>query len=239
VVAVCVCLAGVAPLIAAHPVFAQQTPGEPAPADPWATPPEATPPPEAAPADPWATPPEATPPPARTPPPDAPGYPPPRLTEPMVAPQGPRVFLSSDNPNPRLQQLSRVRWEDVCLTPCGVRVDPHGLYRIGGGTVRKTDPFRLPARSGDVIINVEAGSNVKHFVGLGLMIGGAVSIGYGALFYLVSRNEQTYSDPYLTNYQNNTNDTVIAVAVVLAVVGAVLEGVGISLWNSETTIHIH
>ena len=238
-VAVCVLLAGAAPLLAARPVFAQQAPGEPAPPVPGqAPPPQATPPPE------------ATPPPGANPFPEvetnpfpeaeAPRYPPPRLTEPMAAPRGPRVFLRSDNPNPRLQQLSRVRWEDVCLTPCGVYVDPRGTYRIGGGTVRKTGPFHLPARSGDVVIDVEAGSNVKHFVGLGLMIGGAVSLGYGALFYLAFHNMTTETyDPTTHSIQTQSDNTGVVVAVVFAVLGAVLGGVGISLWNSDTTIHVH
>lgn len=152
-------------------------------------------------------------------------------------PRGPRVFLTSDDPNPRLQQLSRVKWEDVCLTPCGVRVDPRGLYRIGGGTVRRTEPFRLRQSSGDVIIDVEAGSNVKHFVGLGLMIGGVVSLGYAAASYLLF---QSVDNNYpTTTGSTSANDAAVTFSIILAVVGAVLEGVGIPLWNSNTTIHIH
>ena len=107
---------------------------------------------------------------------------PPRLNEPMQPVAGPRVMLRVDNPNARLQQFTPLRWRDVCIAPCGVTVDPAATYRIGGGTSMASDPFMLPRSAGDVYIDAQVGSKVKHWVGLGLMIGGVVAAGYGLLW---------------------------------------------------------
>jgi hypothetical protein len=150
-------------------------------------------------------------------------------------PAGPRVFLRSDNANPRLQHLGRIKWTDVCVSPCGVNVEPGGLYRIGGGTIRKSDPFQLPRASGDVVIDVQAGSNVKHFVGLGLMIGGVVAAAYGSLFWFVL-HESAMSDSYTAASDNRGARDV---AIFFGAITAILEGIGIPLFASSTSVEIH
>jgi hypothetical protein len=201
-----------------------------------------TPPPQAAPAQ--TAPAQVAPP--QWPPPNYPlpsyppaYYPPPRLVQPMAAwsATGPRVTLNSDSVRPMLQHLGRTKWEDVCLTPCGVQVDPAGLYRIGGSTVRKSDPFQLPRASGDVLIDVEAGSNTKHFVGLGLMIGGAVSFGYGSIFWLLFHSTAN-SDPYSTT-QASDNRAARDIAIFFGAITAILEGIGIPLLLSSTSVTVH
>jgi hypothetical protein len=218
-VAVCVLVAGLAPAFGAR-VGQAQTP---------AAPPVYPPPPQV---------PPGYPPPPGYPgyPPPGPYYPPPRLAEPMgLNPMGPRVFLRSDGANPRLQYLGRIKWSDVCTAPCGVNVEPGGLYRIGGGTIRKSDPFQLPRASGDVVIDVQVGSNVKHFVGLGLMIGGLVSAGYGTFFWLAF-HESAMSSSYSAASDNNAARDV---AIVFGAITAVLEGIGIALFSSSTSVDVH
>ena len=108
------------------------------------------------------------------------GWPPPAGMAPPPPVVGPRVILQVDNANGRLQQHTQLRWRDVCIAPCGTTVDPAALYRIGGGTSLASEPFQLPRASGDVYIDAQVGSKVKHWVGLGLMIGGAAAALYGA-----------------------------------------------------------
>jgi len=242
-VAVCVLVAGVGPLLGARPILAQAPPPSGYP-PPQAPPPSGYPPPQ-------APPPSGYPPPGYAPPPGAPSYPPPayyvpppayypppRLAEPMApVPTGPRVSLRADNQNVRLEQLSRTNWSTVCLTPCGYSVDANGIYRIGGTTIRKSDSFKLPRASGDVLIDVQAGSNTKHFVGLGLMIGGAVAAGYGTFIWFIlheaARNE------YSSSTAASDNRAAWEVAAFFGALTAVLEGVGYSLWSSSTSVQVH
>lgn len=129
---------------------------------------------------------------APSPPPAPPGYPyypPPPGTAaapyaglPPTGP-GPVIRLLSDRPEARLQQL-QLKWIDVCTTPCDRAVDPRALYRIGGGSVSKSDPFQLPRAEGTVTISAQTGSLTKKWVGFGMGIAGAAATAYGGLFYL-------------------------------------------------------
>src|SRR4051794_28246678 len=153
-------------------------------------------------------------------------WPPPRAAEPPPPVMGPRVILRADNPNVRLQQHTQLRWRDVCLAPCGGAVDPSALYRIGGGTAIASAPFPLPRASGEVYVDAQVGSKVKHWVGLGVMIGGAVAAGYGFLFWETSQgfNSAGGND----NFPRN-------LAIFCFGVGAVLEAVGLPMFFSDTT----
>jgi len=162
---------------------------------------------------------------------------PPRLNEPMQPVAGPRVTLRADNPNARLQQFTPLRWRDVCIAPCGITVDPAATYRIGGGTSITSHPFKLPRAAGDVYIDAQVGSKVKHWVGLGLMIGGAVAAGYGLLwwqfFSSVNVNEPS-GETGLTEFR----DTFRNVGLVFIGVGAVLEIVGLVMFAGGTSVRV-
>jgi hypothetical protein len=110
---------------------------------------------------PVAAPPAAPPPDAPSPPPYD-GYPPPQLARSMMPVAGPVVRLTTDTEAARLQ-LMRLRWMNVCSAPCDVAVDPNGIYRMGGGTVRPSEEFRMPRSQGTVLIDTQAGSTVKHW----------------------------------------------------------------------------
>ena len=76
------------------------------------------------------------------PPPPMPGPPvPPGPPGPPPA-YGPIVTVRSDHPRARLQVQGPLKWQDVCVAPCNVPVNPQGLYRIGGGA--RTPSMRWP-----------------------------------------------------------------------------------------------
>ena len=159
---------------------------------------------------------------------------PPRLAEPMQPVAGPRVRLQADNPSARLQQFTPLSWRDVCIAPCGVTVDPAATYRIGGGTSIPSETFMLPRAAGDVYIEADVGSKVKHWVGLGLMIGGAVAAGYGLLWWQFFSGAD---DPYNSSL-NDFRDTARNVGLVIIGVGAVLEIVGLVMFAGGTSVRV-
>ncbi len=159
---------------------------------------------------------------------------PPRLAEPMQPVAGPRVLLRADNPSARLQQFTPLRWRDVCIAPCGVTVDPAATYRIGGGTSISSETFMLPRAAGDVYIEADVGSKVKHWVGLGLMIGGVVAAGYGLLWWQFFSGAD---DPYNSSL-NDFRDTARNVGLVIIGVGAVLEIVGLVMFAGGTSVRV-
>jgi len=161
---------------------------------------------------------------------------PPPLTEPMQPAAGPRVLLRADNPSARLQQFTPLRWRDVCIAPCGVVVDPAATYRIGGGTSIASDTFMLPRSAGDVYIDANVGSKVKHWVGLGLMIGGVVAAGYGLLWWQLFSSVS--DDPYASSSVNDVRDSMRNVGLFIIGVGAVLEIVGLVMFSGGTSVRV-
>jgi hypothetical protein len=158
-------------------------------------------------------------------------------TPPPAAP-GPIVTLRSDNPNPTLQRHidASWEWEDVCPVPCGVRVDPNGVYRIAGNQVRRSDPFRLERTSGDVVIDVKAGSSGRHYAGLGLVIGGLGAIALGVAAWKISHdvaNAATGRD------RDADNKMAWQLGLTFGGIGLVMEAIGIPLWSSSTSVAIH
>jgi len=182
--------------------------------------------------------PNAAPPPAPPGPPAA--YPPPGQPMPPGAPvqgpppaYGPFVTVNADSPRARLQMMGPLKWQDVCITPCNRPVNPQGLYRIGGGSIRPSETFNMPRPSGRVVIDTQVGSTVKHWVGFGLIIGGAVAAAGGALYYAgaddISANSGT----------GDTKTAVQTIGIVYIITGVILLAVGIPLAASSTSVEIH
>jgi len=139
----------------------------------------------------------------------------------FVPEEGPTVRLITDNARARLQRQFQLRWTDVCAAPCGIPVNPTGTYRVGGGSLRATDPFSMPRSSGGVLIQAKMGSNVKHWVGIGLTIAGGLNLLAGGLYLLAAQDAtgnvgDVSKKDYLTVY-----------GVAGLIVGAVLTGIGI------------
>jgi hypothetical protein len=201
-------------------------------APPPAYPPAYPPPPGQAP--PPAYPPAYPPPPAFPSTHDA--YPPPNpWQQPPMQLQGPVVHLRAENPKAQLQQL-QLRWRTICSVPCGRPADPGGLYRVGGDTIRPSQPFRLPRPSGDVVIDAEVGSNVRHFIGLGVGIGGIVVAAYGTLYLLAG---QAVSGADSTGSTTDAGHVISVFGLVLIGVGVALGVVGTVLWSTHTSVEVH
>jgi len=209
---VCVCLAALFELAVASSASAQQAPPPTGPGGYPAAPAQEAQPPG--------------PPPAYPPP----GYPPPALQQPYATQMpGPVVRLRANHPRARLQQM-QLKWVDVCTVPCGVPVDPAGLYRVGGGSLRASEPFHVPRPSGEVLVDAQVGSAVKHWVGLGIMIGGLASVGGGALY--LAQGSSTSTDAFGTT---TTSDAFKAVGITYLVIGIVLLAVGMPLFFTSNT----
>jgi len=146
---------------------------------------------------------------------------------------GPFVTVNADSPRARLQMMGPLKWQDVCITPCNRPVNPQGLYRIGGGSIRPSETFNMPRPSGRVVIDTQVGSTVKHWVGFGLIIGGAVAAAGGALYYAgaddISANSGT----------GDTKTAVQTIGIVYIITGVILLAVGIPLAASSTSVEIH
>jgi hypothetical protein len=81
-----------------------------------------------------------------------------------------------------------------------------------------------------VLIDAHVGSTVKHWVGLGIMIGGFASVGAGAL-YLAAGGSTTTNELGTTT----TSDTFKVLGVTYLIVGAVLLAVGMPLFFTSNT----
>jgi len=160
-------------------------------------------------------------------PPYAPPYPPPVY--------GPIVTLRADSPRARLQVQTALNWQDVCLAPCNVPVNPAGAYRVGGGTIRASETFTMPRASGPVLIDAQVGSKVKRGVGIGLTIGGGVAAIAGALYLVAASSTTTTSND---EFATDGKEVLQGLGIVYLVVGAVLMAVGIPLASSSTSVQI-
>jgi hypothetical protein len=155
----------------------------------------------------------------------------PPLRQPMVAPAGPIIRLRVDNPDARLQVL-QPRWLDLCAAPCGVPADPGGVYRIGGHGLRPSEPFALPRLSGEVSINATAGSTKRYWTGVGLALSGLVVGLFGYLALGAASSPDQSVDAPSDNSGHIAGQTI---GVVLLVIGAALEAVGVPTWLANRT----
>jgi len=186
---------------------------------------------------PVAAPPAAPPPGAPLPPPYD-GYPPPQLAQPMMPPPGagPVVRLTTDNQAARLQVM-RLRWINVCFAPCDVAVDPNGIYRVGGGTVRPSEEFRMPRPQGTVLVEAQTGSTVKHWVGFGMILGGLGAVAGGALVYAAAPSQATEDDGF-GDVSTTSRHVDHVVGITYMVIGAIVAAIGIPLLGSRTSVEV-
>ena len=142
------------------------------------------------------------------------------------------MTLRSDHPRARLQVMGQLKWQDVCVAPCNVPVYATGLYRVGGGSIRPSDTFNMPRRSGNVVIDAEVGSSVKHWVGFGLTLAGAGAALLGGLVYATASSQ---NDPYNSAAATDSQHTL---GIGYLIIGVALMAVGIPLSMSATTIDV-
>jgi len=164
----------------------------------------------------------------------SPGPMPPAYAPPPVA--GPFVTLRANSPKARLQMMGQqLQWRDICVAPCRVAVNPTGVFRVGGNTIRPSDSFNMPRPSGQVVIDAEVGSTVKHWVGIALIIGGVLDAGFGTLYYAAADDLATSS----SNTTGMTKGYFQAVGIVGIVTGVILLAIGIPLSLSSTSVEVH
>jgi hypothetical protein len=145
-------------------------------------------------------------------------------------------MLRASAPRARLQMQTQLKWVDVCVAPCGVPVDPRGTYRVGGGSYRGSDAFRMPRSDGQVLIDARVGSQPKHIVGLVLMIVGIADVAGGILIYSLA-----------SHVNNDTATTGVDAqglyrfeGIVGIVAGVILMAVGIPMMaTSGTSVDVH
>ena len=142
------------------------------------------------------------------------------------------MTLRADSPRARLQVMTQLKWQDVCLAPCNVPVHPGGVYRVGGGSIRGSESFNMPRPSGPVVIDAQVGSKVKRGIGIGLTIGGVVSALLGGLFLLAATDG---SNDHVHQHQGARRSRL---GIVYLVIGAVLMAVGIPLSTSSTSVQV-
>jgi hypothetical protein len=86
------------------------------------------------------------------------------------------VFLGSTSGQAFIGASHEIHYKVVCASPCDQVVDGRSArdFSIGADGVPPSDRFRLAGRTGDVTIDVDAGS-------VGRRIGGGLMIGFGIL----------------------------------------------------------
>jgi hypothetical protein len=158
--------------------------------------------------------------------PPAPGNPPAAYQPqpPLAAPTGPLVKLQANKPQAILQQLRLRTWQDLCLMPCGIVVDPTGSYRVGGEGLRDTSSFQMPRPSGEVLVDANMGTSARRRTGIGLTLGG---FGAALLGGLTARLGIESDSQSTSNQNTSTNSTG---GLVLLIVGIAAVAVGIPLW---------
>jgi len=169
---------------------------------------------------------------APEPPPPPPAPMPPGYAPPVA---GPFVTLRANSPKARLQMMGQqLQWRDICVTPCRVAVNPTGVFRVGGNTIRPSDSFNMPRPSGQVVIDAEVGSTVKHWVGIALIIGGVLDAGFGALYYSSADSLANST----SNAAGMTKEYFQTVGIVGIVTGVILLAIGIPLSLSSTSVEV-
>jgi hypothetical protein len=95
----------------------------------------------------------------------------------------------------------------------------------------------MPRPSGPVLLDANVGSNVKHWVGFGMALGGGIALlsGIALLALSTSVTGQSAADPSVSN-----KDYFMVSGIIYAVVGAIVTGVGIGLYASgSTSVEVH
>jgi len=152
---------------------------------------------------------------------------------------GPTVKLRADDVRTALQlKVAPEDWRDVCLTPCGMVVDPSRIYRVGGHPFNPSDPFRLPRPSGQVTIDAHLGSQASTTVGRVLTpVGLGVAVSGALVYWLGSQqtDESTENDVPLPS----TETLLHVYGLASLVVGAGLAVAGAIVWTgNRSTVEV-
>jgi hypothetical protein len=119
-------------------------------------------------------------------------------------PGGVEVQLHTDAPDVRIDRIVDGVAVPACVAPCGRVLPRDGVYVIDGPGVPRTQPFTLSASSGArTTLDVRAGSNLRHQVGVGAIavggvafLGGAAALAVVGFHDLATLGEDVPRDPW-------------------------------------------
>jgi hypothetical protein len=166
-------------------------------------------------------------------------------TEAKPEPKGPVVELSADEGNATIEKrtgtsaatglgpfetgvLSVGHWQEVCVAPCQVRLDPNSSYRVSGDGLVPSGTFMLPRNEDRVRVDARMGSSPARVGGMLLTAGGIGSLALGGLALLATpilASEDVGSEGFRTG--------VLAGGIGAVSVGAIALTTGLFLWLSN------
>jgi hypothetical protein len=158
---------------------------------------------------------------------------------------GPVVELSADEGNATIEKrtgtsaatglgpfetgvLSVGHWQEVCVAPCQVRLDPNASYRVSGDGLVPTGSFMLPRNEDRVRVDAKMGSSPARVGGMLLTAGGIGSLALGGLALIATpilASEDVGSEGFRTG--------VLAGGIGAVSVGAIALTTGLFLWLSN------
>lgn len=124
--------------------------------------------------------------------------------------------------------LSTGHWQEVCVAPCQVRLDPNASYRVSGDGLVPTRSFILPRNEERVRVDAKMGSSPVRVGGMVLTGGGAASILAGGLALAISpilASEEVGSEGFRT--------AVVAGGIGAVSLGAIALTTGLFMWLSN------
>ncbi len=114
-------------------------------------------------------------------------------------------------------------WEQACVTPCRVRIDPHATYRVGGDGVAPSPRFQVPQGRDSVRLHVHTRSGLARDIGVGLSVTGIAAIGLGSVGLVAASTVSNYV----------TQVDIRTAAYVSIITGVVFLAIGLPLWLIE------
>jgi hypothetical protein len=115
-------------------------------------------------------------------------------------------------------------WQTVCAAPCGVAVDPHGVYRVAGDGLVPSSSFSLGSLRDRVTLDSRSGNAFMRFGGVLLAAGGAAAaaLGGGSFVTALVLDQNGTGSPQLRDSLRYGGLAVAGTGVVAAAVGVYL-----------------
>jgi hypothetical protein len=119
-------------------------------------------------------------------------------------------------------------WEEACIAPCDVKLDPHYSYRVAGDGLTPSRSFGLPRDRDRVRLSAEMGSSsgrLGGFVLTGIGVGSALLGGAALIASPILESQDAGSKGF--------RSVVLAGGVIFLAAGVVEMGLGLYLWATN------